>query len=139
MNTPGMYGIAADAVLIVHSLFVCFVVFGLVLILVGKPMRWQWVRNRWFRVAHLAGIGVVVLQSWFGLICPLTTWEMSLRARAGEAVYEESFIAHFLNELLYYNAPPWVFIACYTAFGALVIVSWFWVRPQPFTNGGDAG
>ena len=93
-------------------------------------MRWDWVRNRRFRIAHLIAIGVVVLQSWFGMICPLTIWEMSLRAKAGDATYAGSFIAYWLDAILYYQAPPWVFAVAYTTFGALVIISWFWVRPR---------
>jgi hypothetical protein len=126
------YAIAADALLVLHVLFVVFIVFGLVLIFVGRFLNWQWVRNRWFRLAHLIGIGIVVLQAWFGLICPLTIWEMSLRARAGDAVYEGAFIAHVLNELLYYDAPAWVFVVAYTVFGSLVVLSWFWVPPRSF-------
>ena len=121
--------LAADLILFVHVLFVAFVVFGLVLILIGKPLRWDWVRNRRFRIAHLIAIGIVVLQSWFGMICPLTTWEMALRERAGDATYAGSFIAHWLDAILYYQAPPWVFAVAYTAFGALVVLSWFWVPP----------
>ena len=132
---PVLYGVAADVVLFVHLLFVIFVVFGLMLILVGKLLAWQWIRNPWFRLMHLAGIGIVVLQSWLGLICPLTIWENTLRQKAGEAVYDESFVAHFLNELLYYNAPSWVFVVCYTAFGVLVLGSWFWVRPRSLRPG----
>jgi hypothetical protein len=131
-SSQGWYAIAADALLVAHVLFVLFIVFGLVLIFVGRFLHWPWVRNRWFRLAHLIGIGIVVLQAWFGLICPLTIWEMNLRARAGDAVYEGAFIAHVLNELLYYHAPAWVFVVGYTAFGILVVGSWFWVRPRPF-------
>ncbi len=127
--------LAADLLLLGHVLFVGFVVFGLVLILVGKPLAWDWVRNPWFRLTHLVAIGIVVLQSWFGIICPLTTWEMAFRARAGDAVYSGSFVSHWLETLLYYNAPPWAFVVCYTAFGALVVVSWFWVRPRPIRSG----
>jgi hypothetical protein len=127
-----VYAIAADALLIVHVLVVIFIVFGLLLVFVGRFLRWEWVRNRWFRVAHLIGIGIVVLQAWLGLICPLTIWEMNLRAKAGEVVYEGSFITHVLNDLLYYDAPAWVFVTCYTAFGGLVLLSWLWVPPRPF-------
>ena len=130
MEAETLYLLAADLILFVHVLFVAFVVLGLVCILVGRPMHWDWVRNRRFRIAHLIAIGVVVLQSWFGMICPLTIWEMSLRAKAGDATYAGSFIAHWLDAILYYQAPPWVFAVAYTAFGALVIVSWFWVRPR---------
>jgi len=130
MESGFWYLLAADLLLFSHVLFVAFVVFGLVLILVGKVRRWNWVRNLWFRVAHLAAIGVVVLQSWLGVICPLTTWEMALRERAGDVVYAGSFIAHWLESILYFRAPAWVFVVGYTAFGALVVASWFWVRPR---------
>ncbi len=132
VSSKTFFLVAADAVLFTHVLFALFAVVGLLLIFAGKVFSWSWVRNPWFRLAHLIGIVIVVLQAWLGMICPLTTWEMELRSRAGEAVYAGSFIAHWLQELLYYQAPAWVFIACYTAFGLLVILSWVWVRPRPF-------
>ncbi len=126
------YAVAADLVLAMHVGFVVFVVVGLLLILVGKVFRWHWVRNPYFRVAHIVAIGVVVLQSWLGVICPLTTLEMSLRRLAGDATYSGAFIAHWLESILYYQAPAWVFAVCYTLFGLLVAGSWYWVRPRPF-------
>ena len=130
MDDQLFYRFAADTILVIHFLFVCFVVVGLVLIFIGKWRHWGWVRNFRFRVAHLLAIAIVVLQSWLGLICPLTTWEMDLRARAGEQVYAGSFIAHWIENLLYYRAPEWVFMLSYTTFGALVLASWYWVRPR---------
>ncbi|MCP4980325.1 MAG: DUF2784 domain-containing protein [Gammaproteobacteria bacterium] len=124
------YLFAADAVLLIHFLFVCFVVLGLVLILAGKPLAWDWVHHRPFRIVHLFAIGIVVVQSWLGAICPLTLWEMNWREKAGDAVYTGSFIAHWLERLLFYQAPPWVFILIYTLFGSLVALSWYWVRPR---------
>ena len=127
-----IYSLAADALLVIHVSFVAFVVLGLVLVYVGKWRAWGWVRNRWFRMLHLVGIGVVVVQAWFGVICPLTTWEMALRVKAGGSVYEGSFIVHWLQTLLYYQAPFWVFVVIYTVFGGLVLLSWFVVKPRPF-------
>jgi len=75
MNSSLFFLFAADATLFSHVLVVCFVIFGLILIFTGKILRWQWVRNPWFRLTHLLTIGVVVLQSWFGIVCPLTTLE----------------------------------------------------------------
>ena len=134
-----IYHVAADLVLLAHVLFVAFVVFGLFLIVAGKLRSWSWVRNPWFRYAHLASIGIVILQSWFGVICPLTTWEMALRRKAGEAVYAGAFIEYWLEAILYYRAPQWVFMLAYTVFGALVIASWFWVRPRRFSEGTGHG
>ena len=130
MDTNHFYLIAADATLFIHVLFVGFVILGLILVFAGKLFSWSWVRNRRFRIAHLVAIGIVVLQSWFSVICPLTLWEMNLRSKAGGTTYPGSFVAHWLETLLYYRAPEWIFIPAYTLFGALVVVSWYWVRPR---------
>ena len=134
MNVQTLYLLAADLTLLLHALFVAFVVVGLILVLTGKVLAWNWVKNPWFRWTHLAAITVVVLQAWFGVICPLTTLEMALRSRAGDSVYPGSFIAHWMEAILYYDAPAWVFAVCYTAFGVLVVASWFWVRPRRFDS-----
>jgi len=139
VSSNTIYLAAAEALLFTHVLFVVFVVIGLLLILVGGLFSWSWVRNPWFRMAHLIGIVVVVLQSWLGAICPLTIWEMKLRSKAGDVVYAGSFISHWLEELLYFQAPDWVFIVCYTTFGLLVLLSWFWVRPFPFVRKNYSG
>jgi hypothetical protein len=122
--------IFADLLLILHTLLVAFVILGLLATFIGYVRNWQWVRNYWFRLGHLVVIAVVVLQSWLGVLCPLTSWEMALRERAGEAGYDGSFIEYWLQSLLYYSAPDWVFILVYTVFGALVVLSWLLVRPR---------
>ncbi|QIB65931.1 DUF2784 domain-containing protein [Kineobactrum salinum] len=126
------YLLAADAVLLLHALFVAFVIVGLLLILAGGVLGWRWVRKPVFRWLHLLAIAVVVAQAWAGLVCPLTSWEMALRERAGEAVYAGGFIAHWLEQLLYYRAPEWVFVMAYSLFGLLVLASWVLVRPRPW-------
>ncbi|MDH3549331.1 MAG: DUF2784 domain-containing protein [Gammaproteobacteria bacterium] len=125
-----MSNLLADILLVLHASFVVFVVSGLVLIIAGKAFSWAWVRNRWFRIVHLGCIGIVVVQSWFGIICPLTTLEMALRAKGGGAAYEGTFISHWLGEFLYYEAPAWVFLLVYTVFGMLVVFTWFRVPPR---------
>lgn len=132
MDERTIQRLAADGMLLLHVLFVAFVVLGLLAILIGKLRSWSWVRNPWFRWAHIAAIGFVVSESWLGWMCPLTEWENALRAKAGDATYTGGFIAHWLDTILYYSAPEWVFTACYTAFGAVVLASWFWVRPRAF-------
>jgi hypothetical protein len=124
------YLLAADAVLLLHVLFVVFVVVGLLLVLAGRLLSWEWVRNWWFRVIHLGAIGVVVLQAWLGVICPLTRLEMYLRDRAGDTTYGGSFVSHWLEAILYYRAPAWVFAVAYTLFAIVVVMSWVWVRPH---------
>ncbi|MBD3641638.1 MAG: DUF2784 domain-containing protein [Marinobacter sp.] len=128
--SPELYLLLADSLLVLHVLLVAFVIFGLVAVFLGRLLYWRWVRNFWFRVTHLVVIGIVVLQAWLGVLCPLTVWEMELRERAGAAGYEGSFIQHWLQSLLYYSAPEWVFVLAYTVFGGVVLASWFLVRPR---------
>ena len=125
-----IYAVAADALLLLHTAFVIFVVMGLVLVVIGGLRNWHWVRNPWFRLAHLGAIGFVVVQAWAGQVCPLTLWENALRRRAGELGYSGTFIGHWLEQLLYYDAPLWVFTVAYTLFGGLVAASWWWVKPE---------
>jgi hypothetical protein len=132
---PETYRALADLVLTIHTGFVLFVVVGLLAILGGGFLRWSWVRNPWFRAGHLAAIGIVVIQAWLGIICPLTTLEMHLRDKAGDETYDGTFIAHWLRKLLFYQAPPWVFVVCYTLFALAVIGSWVLFRPRPFRAG----
>ena len=119
----------ADLILVIHALFVAFIVLGLVAVLLGGYRRWRWVRNWWFRIIHLLAIGFVVVESWLGLICPLTEWESRSRAAAGGYAYSGSFIQHWLHEILFYDFEPWVFTAVYTVFAVLVFVAWLLVPP----------
>lgn len=127
---PPLSLLLANAVLVVHASIAAFVVSGLALVVVGNLKRWSWVNNVWFRAAHLAAITVVVGESWLGFVCPLTTLEMALRSHAGEASYGGGFIEHWLQRLLYYSAPSWVFVAAYTAFAVLVVATWWYFPPR---------
>jgi Protein of Unknown function (DUF2784) len=83
MTEATMLRVLADAVLLLHVAVVLFVVGGLLLVVFGNLRGWAWVNARWLRLAHLAAIGVIVAETWLGLVCPLTTLEMWLRAQAG--------------------------------------------------------
>ena len=130
MSRESLFIFLADTILVTHVLFVFFVIIGLAVTYLGYFLKWPWVRNRIFRLVHVMAIGVVVIQSWAGIICPLTIWEMKLRKSADSEAYSGSFIQYWLQDLLYYSAPEWVFILLYTAFGILVLVSWYLVRPN---------
>lgn len=129
----------ANAVLLVHLGVVLFVVGGLLLVVLGNLLRaWPWVNAWWFRTAHLAAIVTVAAESWWGVTCPLTTLEMWLRLRAGAPAYGGGFVEHWLQRLLYYDAPPWVFVLGYTVFALLVVAAW-WRFPPRTRRGADTG
>lgn len=120
----------ADLVLTLHFGIVVFVVGLPPMVLVGNQRRWRWVNALGVRLAHLLAIGVVVLQSWLGAVCPLTQLEMWLRAQAQQSVYAGSFVEYWLRHLLYYDAPVWVFTLVYTLFGLVVVALWWRYPPQ---------
>ena len=129
METPYLFHSLADFVLVLHFAIAVFVVAGLPAIVVGNALHWRWVNTFLFRYAHLAAICVIVLQSFFGQYCALTHLESWLRTQAGELPYEQSFIGHWLQQMMYYQAPMWVFTFVYTIFGLLVL--WAWLRFPP--------
>jgi len=126
-GTP--YQLLADAVLMLHFAIVVFVVGGLVYTIVGNLRGWRWANAPWFRLAHLVAVAVVVAQTWFGATCPLTSLEFWLRTHARAATYSGSFIEHWLQRLLYYEAPTWVFTLGHSIFGLLVAVTWRYFPP----------
>lgn len=127
---PLVYRIAADVVVVAHVAYVLFVIFGLLLTVIGALAGWKWVRNPWFRGIHLTMIGIVVFETWVGITCPLSVWEWQLREWAGEATYRGDFIANALDQWLFYEAPVWVFTLGYTLFGVMVLATWLWAPPR---------
>ena len=123
-GVPVPYQVLADAVLVLHAGVVLFVVGGLIIIYVGNVRGWRWVNALLFRLTHLAAIAMVVVQSWLGHACALTTVESWLRERAGQPGYSKSFLEYWLQRLMYFEAPIWVFALAYTAFGLLVLAAW---------------
>ena len=123
------YPLLADVVLTLHFAVVTFVVGGLVLVIIGNLRHWRWVNAIGFRLAHLAAIMVVVAEAWLGVACPLTTLEIWLRAKVHATTYRGSFIGHWVQQLLYYDAPSWIFVLGYSLFGLLVVVTWLIFPP----------
>lgn len=85
------YRVAADAVLVMHLLFILFVLFGGLLI-----PRW-----RWLAWAHVPAVAWGMTVEFFSLYCPLTPLENSLRRAAGDSGYSGGFIEHYLVALIY--------------------------------------
>ncbi|MGO9513958.1 MAG: DUF2784 domain-containing protein [Steroidobacteraceae bacterium] len=114
-----------DAVVLIHFVVVLFVTAGLPLICLGAALRWAWVRKWRWRVMHLGTILFIAAESLLGLACPLTVWEDALRGRRSAG----GFIERWIDWLIFYDAPAWVFTVAYVAFAALVLATWIAVPP----------
>jgi len=117
----------ADLIVLLHLGYVSFVITGLLLIWLGVWLGWGWVRRPLFRVPHLVCTLIVPVEALVGYVCPLTTWEYELRLRAGQRPEDISFMARLARDLLFYQAPQWVFTLAYVVFGLLVLVTFFFV------------
>ncbi len=86
-----IYRLLADAVLVLHLLFVVFALLGGLLVLWRRALLWL----------HLPSLAWAAAVEATGWICPLTPLENRLRRMAGEAGYEGGFLEHYLLPLLY--------------------------------------
>ena len=125
-----MYALAADLLVVIHILYVAYVVGGLVVILVGLRRKWMWVRNPWFRCTHLIAILIVVYELIVKANCPLTTWEMQLRGSAGEPTNQTTFMDRLLSFILVADAPRWLVTDLYFAFGIAIVLLFVFAPPR---------
>ena len=124
------YLLLTDAVAVLHAAYIAFVTIGFALIAIGIAMRWEWVRAFWFRVAHLEAIALVCAESLMGAACPLTTFEGRLRAMSGETNQSHDFIGYWVDRLIDYDFPSWVFTVAYVVFGILVTIVFILAPPR---------
>jgi Protein of Unknown function (DUF2784) len=115
----------ADVVVAFHLLIVLFILLGVPLVYLGAALHWPWVRSRRWRMLHLGAILFVAAESLLGITCPLTVWEDMLRGQRTAG----GFLERWIDQLIFYDAPAWVFTTAYMAFAALVLVTWFVVPP----------
>lgn len=117
---------AALLVLALHLAIIAFNVAGCVLVPLGAWRCWRWVREFWWRLAHLLSLTVVALQAPFGRACFLTIWQDDL---AG-AAQTQPMIADWINRLIYWPLPLWVFGASYVFVFVYVVALWWLVPPR---------
>src|SRR5918995_6420451 len=103
------YRAGAELVVVVHLLFISFIVGGVFL-------TWRWPKIMW---AHIPAVIYGVLVEFAGFTCPLTLLENGLRQRAGEAGYHGGFISHYLIKLIY---PPGLTHGMQVGLGVLLLL-----------------
>jgi hypothetical protein len=129
----------ATAVLVFHLLVVLFNLCGMIVIPLGAWRGWAFVRVFWWRALHLAILAVVALQAVLGQACFLSLWQSALQRWAGEGASAAPFIARFINRLLFWPLPLWVFAIIYVAVCAYVLALWRLVPPILRLRQNDSG
>jgi hypothetical protein len=110
------YGLAVT-VLVLHLLWIVWVIGGIF-------FTRQHPRLGWFHIASLVYSAVIEIGPW---PCPLTLVEQWLWSKAGIASYQGSFIAHYLEAIVYPEIPAAVLTWGGSAF-CLVVLSIYWLR-----------
>lgn len=118
------YAIAADIVIVVHFLWIAFVILGFPVFL--------WINSARWRLIHLAALIAMVLMQVTRSICPLTYLEAWLKSEGREAeVYSGKFLIETIERLIYVDTVTLEKITWATgAYLALIVLS-FWFRPLP--------
>lgn len=124
-----IYGWLADALLVVHFGFIVFVVLGGLLVE-------RWPRLVWL---HLPAALWGLFTEFFGVICPLTPLENTLRRLGGEAGYQGGFIEHYLMPAIYPEGLTRAAQIVLGAFALLVNLAIYWrlaiIRRRKQKNG----
>jgi hypothetical protein len=101
----------AEAILAIHVAIIAFNVAGLVVIPAGAWLGWRLVRVAWLRLFHLAMLLVVTGQALAGRACILTIWQNELTGNSQPA---QPMIMRWVDRLIYWNLPMWVFAVMYS-------------------------
>lgn len=117
---------AATFVLALHLAVIVFNVAGCLLIPLGAWRGWQWVREFWWRLAHLLSLAVVAAQALSGRACFLTIWQGDISGTS----HVQPLIASWIDRVIYWSLPLWVFAVAYAVVFVYVIVLWIVVRPR---------
>jgi hypothetical protein len=115
----------AGVVLSLHLGVIVFNLFGLVAIPFGGWLGWRFVRLAWWRWPHLASMALVAAQAVAGRACFLTLLQETL---AGDGASGPPLIMGFVNHLIYWPLPLWVFAAVYVVLFVYVLAL-LWLVP----------
>lgn len=103
-----LYRVLAELTMLLHFLFVAFVVAGGLLLLWRRAVAWF----------HVPCVLYAAAIEFFHWTCPLTPLEQRFRRLAGQAGYTGGFLEHYLRDLLYFQ--EWG--AIHTVMGVMVLV-----------------
>ncbi|HEX5314475.1 MAG TPA: DUF2784 family protein [Gammaproteobacteria bacterium] len=113
-------------VLAAHVAIIAFNVIGLIVIPLGAWRRWAWVREFWWRLAHLVILAAVAAQALAGRACILTLWQSEMAGGGKPA----PLIAGWVERVIYLPLPLWVFTVIYVVVWVYVLALWWRVPPR---------
>ncbi|HOO90701.1 MAG TPA: DUF2784 family protein [Syntrophales bacterium] len=117
------YKVSADFIIIIHLMWILFVILGFPVFLYFNLTGW--------RLLHVAALIITILMQLTKTICPLTYLEAYLKSRdISEAVYPGSFIIERIEDIIYVEDVVTLERISYLTIVFFIIVLFsFWFRP----------
>src|SRR5271157_5627746 len=102
----------ATALLSAHVAIILFNLVGLIVVPIGAARGWHFVHIAWWRLLHAVLLAAVAGQALAGRACILTLWEADF---AGTGASPTPLIMSWVDRLIYWGLPLWVFAVLYAA------------------------
>jgi len=115
----------AEAILAAHVAVILFNVFGLIVVPLGAVRGWRFVHIAWWLVLHVVLLAAVAVQALASRACILTLWQRDL---AGSTAIQTPLIKSWVEQLIYWKLPIWIFAALYTTV-FVYAVALLWLVP----------
>lgn len=116
----------AEAVLALHVCVILFNLFGFVTIPLGGWRGWRFVCGFWWRLLHVVAMMAVAVQAVAGRACFLTLWQYAL---AGAGAGRMPLVMGWVDRVIFWPLPPWVFAAAYVVLFLYVFMLWWLIPP----------
>ena len=116
----------SEIVLLFHFCIFLFMVLSFFLIPLGYHKKWEWVKNRYYRLIHLILMGIIFIETILGFMCPLTILEDFLR----NDIEINNKITQIIHQVMYWDLPTNQFIILYLLSLLYLIFLWFFFKPD---------
>ena len=118
--------ILSEIVLLLHFSIFLFMILSFILIPYGYYKNWEWVKNIYFRSIHLILMGIILIETILGFMCPLTILENFLRANKKI----DNIFSKIIHQIMYWDFTNYQFIILYLLSLSYIIFLWFFFRPS---------
>ena len=116
----------SEIVLLFHFCIFLFIILSFFLIPFGYYQKWEWVKNKYYRLIHLVLMGIIFIETILGFMCPLTILENFLRNN----IEINNKITQIIHQIMYWNLPTYQFIILYLLSLLYLIFLWFFFKPD---------
>ena len=116
----------SEIVLLFHFCIFLFMILSFFLIPLGYYQKWEWVKNRYYRLIHLVLMGIIFIETILGFMCPLTILENFLR----NDKEINNKITQIIHQIMYWDLPSYQFIILYLLSLLYLIFLWCFFKPD---------